>query len=98
MEKIIAERISARQRDLDEITEIMKATNPPSLNQAQALSSSQPTIYSTNDLDAPTPPPMPAPLSVDAANHNNSARKVRFQEDTDDNPILLKLKRKPMEQ
>ena len=101
IEKIIAERIAARQRDLDEITERMKATNPPPPNQAQASSSSQPTVYSTNDLDVPAPPPMPvpmpvpAPLSVDAVNNNNSARKVRFQEDTDDNPILLKLKRKP---
>ena len=94
MEKIIAERIAARQRDMDEITERMKATNPPPPNQVQALSSSQPiTVYSTNDLDAPPPPP--PPLTNDAANHNH-ARKVRFQEDdTDNNPILLKLKRKP---
>lgn len=96
MEKIIAERIAARQRDLDEITERMKMTNPPPLNQQAQVSSSQPTVYSTNDLDAPAPPqlPIPSPLTNDAANHNN-ARKVRFQEDTDDNPILLKLKRKP---
>lgn len=98
MEKIIAERIAARQRDMDEITERMKATNPPPPNQVQALSSSQPiTVYSTNDLDAPPPPPLLTlpPLTNDAANHNH-ARKVRFQEDdTDNNPILLKLKRKP---
>lgn len=96
MEKIIAERIAARQRDLDEITERMKAANPPPPNQIQ--SSSQPiTVYSTNDLDAPAPPPMPVPLTNDAANHNNNARKVRFQEEEgmDNNPILLKLKRKP---
>ena len=93
MEKIIAERIAARQRDLDEITERMKATNPPPPNQAQALLSSQPTIYSTNDLDVPAPPPLSVPLSMDASSNNQ--RKVRFQEDTDDNPILLKLKRKP---
>lgn len=95
MEKIIAERIAARQRDLDEITERMKATNPPPPNQVQASSSSQPiTVYSTNDLDTPPPLPLP-PLTNDAANTNH-ARKVRFQEDdTDNNPILLKLKRKP---
>ena len=91
MEKIIAERIAARQRDLDEITERMKATNPPPPNQVQTSSSQPITVYSTNDLDTP------APLTNDAANHNNNARKVRFQEEEgmDNNPILLKLKRKP---
>jgi hypothetical protein len=97
MEKIIAERIAARQRDLDEITERMKARMPPQppghVNSLVPLP--PPREYSTSELDVPTPLPLPAPLSVDAANHNNSARKVRFQEDTDDNPILLKLKRKP---
>ena len=97
MEKIIAERIAARQRDLDEISERMKARMPPQppghVNSLVPLP--PPREYSTSELDVPTPLPLPAPLSVDAANHNNSARKVRFQEDTDDNPILLKLKRKP---
>jgi hypothetical protein len=101
MEKIIAERIAARQRDLDEITERMKATMPPQppghVNSLVPLP--PPREYSTSELDVPTPLPLPAPLSMDA--NSNNQRRVRFQEDTDDmdhNPILLKLKRKPMEQ
>jgi hypothetical protein len=95
MEKIIAERIAARQRDLDEITERIKATMPPQppghVNSLVPLP--PPREYSTSELDIPTPLPLPAPLSMDA--NSNNQRKVRFQEDTDDNPILLKLKRKP---
>ena len=95
MEKIIAERIAARQRDLDEISERMKARMPPQppghVNSLVPLP--PPREYSTSELDVPTPLPLPAPLSMDA--NPNNQRKVRFQEDTDDNPILLKLKRKP---
>lgn len=92
MEKIIAERIAARQRDLDEITERMKVSNPSHSLQTSPL---QPTAYSTNDLDAPTPHTIPASLLSDNTPPNN-ARKVRFQEDTE-TPIFLKLKRKPTE-
>lgn len=95
MEKIIAERIAARQRDLDEISERMKARMPPQppghVNSLVPLP--PPREYSTSELDVPTPLPLPAPLSMDPSPNNQ--RKVRFQEDTDDNPILLKLKRKP---
>jgi hypothetical protein len=93
MEKIIAERIAARQRDLDEITERMKATNPP----PHAAPTPTPREYSTSELDIPTPTSLPAPqFTMDAADNTNGARRVRFQEDTmDDNPILLKLKKKP---
>lgn len=93
MEKIIAERIAARQRDLDEISERMKARMPPHPNQVQE--SSQPTVYSTNDLDAPAPLQMSATLTNDV--NPNNARRVRFQEDDIDNPILLKLKKKLIE-
>ena len=89
MEKIIAERIAARQRDLDEITERMKATMPP----PHAAPTPTPREYTTSELDIPAPTPVS--LTMDADN-TNVARRVRFQEDTmDDNPILLKLKRKP---
>jgi hypothetical protein len=97
MEKIIAERIAARQRDLDEISERMKARMPPQppghVNSLVTLPA--PREYSTSELDVPTPLPLPAPLSMDA--NSNNQRRVRFQEEEgmDDNPILLKLKRKP---
>jgi hypothetical protein len=93
MEKIIAERIAARQRDLDEITERMKATMPPQ----PPTPTPTPREYSTSELDVPTPTSLPAPqFTMDAADNTNVARRVRFQEDTmDDNPILLKLKRNP---
>jgi excinuclease UvrABC nuclease subunit len=91
MEKIIAERIAARQRDLDEITERMKATNPPP--HAAPTPTPTPREYTTRELDIPTPTSLPVPLTMDADTTNN-ARRVRFQED---NPILLKLKKKPAE-
>jgi hypothetical protein len=92
MEKIITERLAARQRDLDEITERMKATMPPEYRQSLEKTPE----YNPNDVVVPsmTPPLIqPRPQSEDT-------RRVRFQEDddTDHNPILLKLKRKPMEQ
>ena len=93
MEKIIAERIAARQRDLDEITERMKVANPSQTLQS-SQPSSQPMAYSTDDLDAPTPHNITGTLLSDITPSNNG-RKVRFQEDTD-NPIFLKLKRKSM--
>ena len=90
MEKIIAERIAARQRDLDEITERMKATMPPEYRQSLEKTPE----YNPNDVVAvpsTTPLIQPRPQSEDT-------RRVRFQEDndTEPNPILLKLKRKPM--
>ena len=90
MEKIIAERIAARQRDLDEITERMKATMPPEYRQSLEKTPE----YNPNDVVAvpsTTPLIQPRPQSEDT-------RRVRFQEDndTEHNPILLKLKRKPM--
>jgi hypothetical protein len=94
MEKIIAERIAARQRDMDEITERMKATNPP----PHAAPTPTPREYTTRELDIPAPTSLPlsVPLTMDADDTINP-RRVRFQEEDtiDDNPILLKLKRKP---
>jgi len=89
MEKIIAERLAARQRDLDEITERMKATMPPEYRQSLEKTPE----YNPNDIVVPSTTPLiqPRPQSEDT-------RRVRFQEDddTDHNPILLKLKRKQM--
>jgi len=85
MERLIAERIAARQRDMDEITERMKASMPPSEQQPLPMKE-----YDPNEFVMPqqmTSPPMPMPPSEET-------RKVRFQEDTDS--IFLKLKRKPM--
>jgi len=98
MERLIAERIAARQRDMEEIAERMKATMTPSQLQqhlqSQSQSQSQQPLplkeYDPNEFVAPqqmTSPPMPMPPSEET-------RKVRFQEDTDS--IFLKLKRKPM--
>ncbi len=89
MERLIAERIAARQRDMEEIAERMKATMPPSqLQQQQPLPQKE---YDPNEFvvmpQQMTSPPMPMPPSEET-------RKVRFQEDTDS--IFLKLKRKPM--
>ena len=93
MERLIAERIAARQRDMEEITERMKASLPPSQQQQQQQQPMK--EYNPNefvpDIDSlsrpmlPTPPPPPP---------SEDTRKVRFQEDTDS--IFLKLKRKPM--
>ena len=89
MDRLIAERIAARQRDMIEITELMKASMPPSQQQhLQPLKEYNPNefVSDTASLTLPMPPP-PPPQSEDT-------RKVRFQEDMDS--IFLKLKRKPM--
>jgi len=88
IERLIAERIASRQRDMEEITERMKATMPPSeQQQQQPLPMKE---YDPNEFVVPqqmTSALMPMPPSEET-------RKVRFQEDTDS--IFLKLKRKPM--
>jgi hypothetical protein len=86
MDRLIAERIAARQRDMEEITEQMKASMPPS--QQQPLKEYNPNefVSDTASLTLPMPPPPPPP--------SEETRKVRFQEDMDS--IFLKLKRKPM--
>lgn len=91
MDRLISERIAARQRDMEEIAERMKATMPPSQlqQQQQPLPLKE---YDPNEFVVPTQithtmPPMPMSPSEET-------RKVRFQEDTDS--IFLKLKRKPM--
>jgi hypothetical protein len=93
MDRLIAERIAARQRDMEEITERIKASMPPSEQQQQIPISMK--EYDPNEfapvgsasLSLPMPMPPPPPPSEDT-------RKVRFREDTDS--IFLKLKRKPM--
>ena len=90
MERLIAERIAARQRDMEEITERMKASMPPSEQQQQQhlqpLKEYNPNEFApdTDSVSLPMPPPPPS----------EDTRKVRFREDTDS--IFLKLKRKPM--
>ena len=91
MEKLIADRIAARQRDLDEIGERMKATMPAS-QQQQAQKQQPPAEYNPNDMTASTT--MTATLPPSGLKSIDT-RKVRFQEE-DTNPIFLKLKRKPM--
>jgi len=93
MEKLIAERIAARQRDLDEITERIKATMPPTA-QRQQQQQQQPTEYNPNDVMPPGPPSIAVPPTSPPALQTIDTRKVRFQEDT--TPIFLKLKRKPL--
>jgi hypothetical protein len=88
MERLIAERIAARQRDLDEIGERMKAMMPPSQQPQQP----PPAEYNPNDITPPTT--MPATLPPPGLKSIDT-RKVRFQEE-ETNPIFLKLKKKPM--
>jgi hypothetical protein len=82
MDRLIAERIAARQRDMEEITERLKATMPPASEQ-------QPI-----PLKEYNPHEFIAELPVSSLPPSEDTRKVRFQEDTDS--IFLKLKRKPM--
>jgi hypothetical protein len=74
---------------MEEITEQMKASMPPSQQQQQPLPLKE---YDPNEFMPAqmASPPTPLPSSL----HSEETRKVRFQEDT--NPIFLKLKRKPM--
>ena len=101
MDKLIADRIAARQRDLDIIGERMKASMP-----AEQRRQTQPTEYNPDDVSrvdaSPTTIPPPALQSVDTRRVPEDIRRVpedirrvRFQEE-DTNPIFLKLKRKPI--
>jgi len=95
MDKLIAERIAARQRDMDEITERIKASMPPEEQRRQPQQS--PAEYNPNDITptaipATTTPP-PALQSMDTRKVPEDIRKVRFQEE---DTVFLKLKRKPM--
>ena len=86
MDRLIAERIAARQRDMEEITEQMKASMPPSQQQQLPQKEYNPNEFAQADTATLPMPPMPL--------QSEETRKVRFQEDMDS--IFLKLKRKPM--
>lgn len=92
MDRLIAERIAARQRDMEEITERMKASMPPSEQQQQhqQLKEYNPNEYVSDTASLTLPLPMP----MSSMPPSEDTRKVRFREDTDS--IFLKLKRKPM--
>jgi len=76
MERLIAERIAARQRDMEEISERMKAWTSPSQQQQQH----QPLPQKEYDPNEFAMPP------------SEETRKVRFQEDTDSIFLKLKRK------
>jgi hypothetical protein len=93
MDRLIAERIAARQRDMEEITERIKASMPPSeqqQQQQQQLKEYNPNEYVSDTASLTLPLPMP----MSSMPPSEDTRKVRFREDTDS--IFLKLKRKPM--
>jgi len=89
MDKLIAERIAARKRDIEEITERMKSTMSPSgMQQSQQqlpLKEYDPNEF-IPDIHMHQQEVTPFPIS------GEETRKVRFQEDT--NSIFLKLKKK----
>ena len=90
MDRLIAERIAARQRDMEEITERLKASMPPSEQQQQPTKEYNPNEYVSDTASLTLPLPMP----MSSLPPSEDTRKVRFREDTDS--IFLKLKRKPM--
>ena len=90
MDRLIAERIAARQRDMEEITERLKASMPPSEQQQQQLKEYNPNEYVSDTASLTLPLPMP----MSSLPPSEDTRKVRFREDMDS--IFLKLKRKPM--
>ena len=90
MDRLIAERIAARQRDMEEITERLKASMPPSEQQQQPMKEYNPNEYVSDTASLTLPLPMP----MSSLPPSEDTRKVRFREDTD--AIFLKLKRKPM--
>ena len=94
MDRLIAERIAARQRDMEEITERIKASMPPSEQQQQqfAIPTKE---YIPNEYVSDTASlTLPLPMPMSSLPPSEDTRKVRFREDTDS--IFLKLKRKPM--
>ena len=92
MDRLIAERIAARQRDMEEITERLKASMPPSEQQQLAIPMKE---YNPNEYVSDTASlTLPLPMPMSSMPPSEDTRKVRFREDTDS--IFLKLKRKPM--
>jgi hypothetical protein len=92
MDRLIAERIAARQRDMEEITERIKASMPPSEQQQLAIPMKE---YNPNEYVSDTASlTLPLPMPMSSMPPSEDTRKVRFREDTDS--IFLKLKRKPM--
>ena len=92
MDRLIAERIAARQRDMEEITERLKASMPPSEQQQLAIPMKE---YNPNEYVSDTASlTLPLPMPMSSLPPSEDTRKVRFREDTDS--IFLKLKRKPM--
>ena len=90
MDRLIAERIAARQRDMEEITERLKASMPPSEQQQQQQKEYNPNEYVSDTASLTLPLPMP----MSSLPPSEDTRKVRFREDMDS--IFLKLKRKPI--
>ena len=77
MEKLIADRIAARQRDLDEISERIKASMPAEQRRRQT----QPAEYNPDDVvslvaTSPTTIPPPALQSVDTRKLHEDIRRV----------------------
>ena len=92
MDRLIAERIAARQRDMEEITERLKASMPPSEQPQLAIPMKE---YNPNEYVSDTASlTLPLPMPMSSMPPSEDTRKVRFREDTDS--IFLKLKRKPM--
>ena len=92
MDRLIAERIATRQRDMEEITERLKASMPPSEQQQLAIPMKE---YNPNEYVSDTASlTLPLPMPMSSLPPSEDTRKVRFREDTDS--IFLKLKRKPM--
>lgn len=94
MDKLIAERIASRERDLSEITQQIKRTAPTASDQT-----SRPSPYSTNDImimRKPAPPPPPPPASTPKVRFDETPDIIQDNEQlTDINTIFMKLKRKP---
>ena len=95
MDRLIAEIIAARQRDMEEITERIKASMPPSEQQQQQQFAIPTKEYNPNEYVSDTASlTLPLPMPMSSLPPSEDTRKVRFREDTDS--IFLKLKRKPM--
>ena len=83
MDKIIAERIASRQRDLDDITAKIKASMPPEFKTTANVEYNPNDVRGGGDDTQPNPiiPMIPTSTRTQSTSNEEGMRRVRFQDE-----------------
>ena len=83
MDKIIAERIASRQRDLDDITAKIKASMPPEFKTTANVEYNPNDVRGGGDDTQPNPiiSPIPTSTRTQSTSNEEGMRRVRFQDE-----------------